>query len=141
MNHRSAKPLLALLAPAMPEEEALRNLKALRAEEKQFLEKQIELEKEEVKARAHQLRTLLYEVQLRAMHPKCINRAALFSTALLPMRQRPEVYAKFTGLQRSILASYPSNDDQFDWAEHLLSLQIALYNDETDALRSAEAML
>jgi hypothetical protein len=37
MNHRSAKPLLALLAPAMPEEEALHNLKALRSEEKQFL--------------------------------------------------------------------------------------------------------
>jgi hypothetical protein len=37
MNHSSAKPLLALLATAMPEEEALCSLKALRSEEKQFL--------------------------------------------------------------------------------------------------------
>jgi len=132
---------MALLEPTLPEADAMAILKELRAEEKQFQEqqlelrkKQIELQKEEITTQTHNLRTLLYEVQLRAMNPQCVNHAALFAMAIIPMRHRPEVHARFRGFQRTILGSYPSNDDGFDWAAHLLALQMALYDDETQAL-------
>ena len=121
-----------LLSTSISDEDATALLLQMRAENRAILQAIMQAEHRQTRQQAIALWEFLARLRVAAQDSS--NRAALFATHLLPLRDRQEVTYRFTGVKGAILKCYPLDDDGFDWAAHLHAIEAALAADEARLL-------